>query len=175
MKNKVKLKGKLRLILQITLILGVLLAGVDIWVYTIDVKAGIVLTGYVAFYLIVAVLVYQFNGPILVDELISFATQYGQIQKRLLRDLDLPHALLDENGRIIWTNKAFEKVAEKEKGYQKSITSIFSSITKDKFPGEADETEVQFSYREQEFTARMKKIPLTEMVANSDLLESDEV
>ena len=41
MKNKVKLKGKLRLILQITLILGVLLAGVDIWVYTIDVKAGI--------------------------------------------------------------------------------------------------------------------------------------
>lgn len=175
MKNKVKLKGKLRLILQITLILGVLLAGVDIWVYTIDVKAGIVLTGYVAFYLVVAVLVYQFNGPILVDELISFATQYGQIQKRLLRDLDLPHALLDENGRIIWTNKAFEKVAEKEKGYQKSITSIFSSITKDKFPGEADETEVQFSYREQEFTARMKKIPLTEMVANSDLLESDEV
>lgn len=175
MKNKVKLKGKLRLILQITLILGVLLAGVDIWVYTIDVKAGIVLTGYVAFYLVVAVLVYQFNGPIVVDELISFATQYGQIQKRLLRDLDLPHALLDENGRIIWTNKAFEKVAEKEKGYQKSITSIFSSITKDKFPGEADETEVQFSYREQEFTARMKKIPLTEMVANSDLLESDEV
>lgn len=174
MKSKVKLKGKLRLILQITLILGVLLAAVDVWVYTIDVKAGIVLSGYVAFYLIVAGIVYHFNGPILVDELISFATQYGQIQRRLLRDLDLPHALLDENGKVIWTNKSFEMLVQKEKGYQKSITTLFSSITKDKLPGEENETEVQFSYNEQEFTAHMKKISLTEMVANSDLLESDE-
>ena len=48
---------------------------------------------------------------------------------KLLRDLDLPHALLDENGKIIWTNIAFEKAVDKEKGYRKSITSLFPSIT----------------------------------------------
>ena len=49
-----------------------------------------------------------YNKPVIMNELVSFATQYGQIQKRLLRDLELPHALLDEAGKVIWTNIALE-------------------------------------------------------------------
>lgn len=173
MKSKVKLKGKLRVYLQLILLLGLMLACVDLWIYTVDVKAGIILSCFVIFYLIVALVMYGVNRPIIMNELVSFATQYGQIQRRLLRDLELPHALLDENGKIIWMNKAFEKTVQKEKGYQKSITSLFSNITKDKLPGELDETEVELTYNEREYTVKMKKIPLKEMVINSDILESD--
>ena len=42
MKSKVKLKGKLRVYLQLTLLLGLMLACVDLWIYTVDVKAGII-------------------------------------------------------------------------------------------------------------------------------------
>lgn len=174
MKSKVKMKGKLRVYLKLTLLLGLMLACVDLWIYTVDVKAGIILSFFVIFYLIVALVMYGVNRPIIVNELVSFATQYGQIQRRLLRDLELPHALLDENGKIIWTNKAFEEVVQKEKGYQKSITSLFSSITKDKMPGELEETEEELTYNEREYTVKMKKISLKEMVANSDILENDE-
>ena len=173
MKSKVKLKGKLRVYLQLTLLLGLMLACVDLWIYTVDVKAGIILSCFVIFYLIVALVMYGVNRPVIMNELVSFATQYGQIQRRLLRDLELPHALLDENGKIIWMNKAFEKTVQREKGYQKSITSLFSNITKDKLPGELEETEVELTYNEREYTVKMKKIPLKEMVVNSDILESD--
>lgn len=174
MKNKIRLKGKLRAYLQMILLLGLLLACIDISIYTISMKAGIILSCFVVFYLVVALVMYGANKPIIMNELISFATQYGQIQRRLLRDLELPHALLDENGKIIWMNKAFEKVTHKEKSYQKSITSLFSNITKDKLPGGAEETEVELTHNEREYTAKMKKISLKEMVINSDILENDE-
>ena len=54
MKHKLKLKGKLQTYLQLSMLLGILLAVVDIWIYTLDIKAGVVLSGFVLFYLIMS-------------------------------------------------------------------------------------------------------------------------
>ena len=112
MKHKLKLKGKLQTYLQLSMLLGILLAVVDIWIYTLDIKAGVVLSGFVLFYLIMSLIMMNFNKSILMNELVSFATQYGQIQKRLLRDFEVPTALLDENGKVIWTNRTFEETVQ---------------------------------------------------------------
>ena len=106
------------------------------------------------------------------NELISFATQYGQIQKRLLRDLDLPHALLDDSGKVVWTNLAFEKAVHQEKGYHKSITTLFPQITADKFPEEEEEAIFELDYENNYFQARLKKISLHEMAINSDIIDA---
>ncbi len=175
MKQKLKLKGKLQTFVHATLLLGLLLVVVDIWIYSIDVKAGIVLSGFVIFYLIMSLVLKNFNKNILMNEMISFATQYGQIQKKLLRDLELPSALLDESGRVVWTNRLFEETIHKAKGYTKDIRTIFPALTKEKLPKETSEvTEVSFAYEEKEFTAKMRRIPLSEMVENSDIFEAEE-
>lgn len=174
MKHKLKVKGKLQLYMQLTLLLGLLFAAVDVWIYTIDVKAGVVLSGFVIFYLIMALILLNFNRSILMNELISFATQYGQIQSCLLRDLELPSALLDENGKVIWTNKAFEQVIHKPKGFNKDIRTVIPAITRDKMPTlEQEFAEVAFSLEEREYQAKMRRIPLAEMVQNSDIFESE--
>ncbi|MCM1386951.1 MAG: DHH family phosphoesterase [Bacillus sp. (in: Bacteria)] len=174
MKNSVKLKGRLKSYLQSSLYLGFLLIAVDVLIYFIDYRAGLVLTCFIVFYLAIILSLMFYNKPIIINELISFATQYGQIQRRLLRDLDLPHALLDENGKIIWTNIAFEKAVDKEKGYRKSITSLFPSITRDRLPGSGEEDEVEFNvdYGECNYIAKLKKISLKEMAQNSDIIEA---
>lgn len=174
MKNSVKLKGRMKSYLQSSLYLGFLLIAVDVLIYFIDIRAGLVLSCFIVFYLAIILSLMFYNKPIIINELISFATQYGQIQRRLLRDLDLPHALLDENGKIIWTNIAFEKAVDKEKGYRKSITSLFPSITKDRLPGNIEEDEVEFdvNYEEYNYIARLKKISLKEMAENSDIIEA---
>lgn len=174
MKNSVKLKGRMKSYLQSSLYLGFLLIAVDVLIYFIDVLAGIVLSCFIVFYLAIILFLMFYNKPIIINELISFATQYGQIQRRLLRDLDLPHALLDENGKIIWTNIAFEKAVDKEKGYRKSITTLFPSITKDRLPGNIEEEEVEFDvdYEACNYIARLKKISLKEMAENSDIIEA---
>ena len=174
MKNSVKLKGRMKSYLQSSLYLGFLLIAVDILIYFIDIRAGLVLSCFILFYLAIILSLMFYNKPIIINELISFATQYGQIQRRLLRDLDLPHALLDESGKIIWTNIAFEKAVDKEKGYRKSITSLFPSITKDRLPGNIEEDEVEFDvdYEAHNYIARLKKISLKEMAENSDIIEA---
>lgn len=172
--QNLKLKGKLQTFLHISLLLGLLLAVVDIWIYTIDVKAGVVLSGFVLFYLVMSLILEGFKKSILMNELISFATQYGQIQKRLLRDLELPSALLDETGKVIWTNRMFEEVIHKPKGFNKDIHSVFPAITREKLPKENSEiTELSFAFEEREFNAKIRRIPLAEMVENSDIFESE--
>ncbi len=174
MKNSVKLKGRLKSYLQSSLYLGFLLIVVDVLIYMIDYRAGLILSGFIIFYIAIILSMMFYNKPIIMNELVSFATQYGQIQRRLLRDLELPHALLDDGGRIIWTNIAFEKMVHQDKGYRKSVTSLFPSITKDKLPGVNDEDEVEFDveYDSGNYIAKMKKISLKEMAENSDIIEA---
>ena len=139
-----------------------------------DYRAGLVLSGFIVFYIAIILSMMLYNKPIIMNELVSFATQYGQIQRRLLRDLELPHALLDDTGKVIWTNIAFEKVVHQEKGYHKSITALFPSITKDKLPGNGGEDEVEFDidYESGNYIAKLKKISLKEMAENSDIIEA---
>lgn len=176
MKNSVKLKGRLKSYMQSSFYLGLVLTAIDIFIYFIDYRAGLILTCFLIFYMAIILSMMFYNKPIIMNELISFATQYGQIQRRLLRDLDLPHALLDDGGKIIWTNIAFEKAVHQEKGYRKSITSIFPSITKDRLPGivEEDEVELNVDYDSCNYVAKMKKISLKEMAENSDIISAKE-
>ena len=176
MKNNLKFKGRLRLYFQMPVWFGILLAATNVAIYTVNVKAGIILSCFTLLYLISFLLLEHFNRPIIMTELVSFATQYGQIQKRLLRDLELPNTLLDESGHIIWANKAFMQIIGKEKPENKMITSFFPTITVDKLPtGDVDETEVEFQQGDRDYHAKLKRIPLAEMVENSDIFESDGV
>ena len=174
MGKNIKLKGRLKTVLHASLFLGLLLAAVNLLIYVIDFRAGLVLSAFVIFYFAILMAVFFYNKPIVVNELISFATQYGQIQKKLLRELELPHVLLDENGKVIWANRAFEKLVGREKEYRKSITALFPVITKDKLPNDEPETQIDVEYEGMEFSAKMKKISLKEMVENSDIIQAQD-
>ncbi len=175
MKNRIKLKGRLKTYIQFSLYLGFLLVAVNVCIYFLNIQAALLLTCFTIFYFAIVLAMMFYNKPVIMNELISFATQYGQIQRRLLRDLALPYALLDDSGRVVWTNREFERVIHKEKGYSKSITSLFPTITKDRLPGEdeVEETEFEIEYESSNYMARMKKISLKEMAINSDILEAE--
>ena len=119
MKQKVKIKGHLRSYLQTSLVLGIALAFVNVGIYFLDIEAGICVSGFLLIYLITMFILLYRNKSTIMNEFISFATQYGQIQRTLLRDLELPHVLMDDDGRIIWMNAAFEQVIHREKSYRK--------------------------------------------------------
>lgn len=171
MKQKVKLKGHLKSYLQTTLILGILLAMVNVVIYFLNIKAGICVSGFLLVYLITMTILLYKNKPVIMNEFINFATQYGQIQRTLLRDLELPHVLMDEEGRIIWMNAAFEQVVHKEKGYRKSITTVFSTITKEKLGFEQD-AEMELSYEGHEYIFRMKRISMDDVLDNTEVVEN---
>lgn len=173
-KSRIKLKGRLKRYVQTSLYLGFLLVLVNLIVYLINVPAGLVMTCFALLYFAVVLSLQFYNKPVIINELVSFATQYGQVQKVLLREFEIPYAMLDDDGRIIWTNAAFEKVVHKEKGYRKSITSLFPSITKEKLPEETEFSEVDIVFEDRNFTAKMRKISMREVVESSDIFEADD-
>lgn len=170
-KKNMKLKGRLKSYTQTSLYLGFLLVAVNLLVYILDVSSGLVVTCFALFYFAITVSMLLYNKPIIMNELVSFATQYGQIQKVLLRELELPYAMLDEEGRIIWTNAYFEHVVHRDKGYRKSITSLFPSITKEKLPDEMEEVDIDIAYEDRNYLAKMKRISMKEMAENSDVID----
>ena len=174
MKKHIKLKGRIKTFIQFSIYLGILLLFVDVAVFLIDYRAGIVLTCFSAFYFAITLSLYFYNKPVIMNELVSFATEYGQIQRKLLRDLELPYALLDDSGKVIWTNLAFENVIHQPKGYNRSITSLFPTITRDRLPDDTgvDEAQYELEYEGNEYVAKFKKISLKEMAEHSDMIEA---
>ncbi len=175
MKKRIKLKGRIRTFIQFGIYLGVLLCVVDVAVCVIDLRAGAFLTGYILFYFAITLSLYFYNKPVIMNELISFATEYGQVQRRLLRELDLPYALLDDNGKVIWTNAAFENIIHQPKGYKKSITSLFPTITRDRLPDDSgvDEAQYEMEYEGNEYVVKLRKISLKDMMEDSDMIDGE--
>ena len=174
MSKTVRLKGRLRIYLYTSLALGVVLALVNVGIYFMNVKAGVAVSVFVLVYLAIMAGLLLYSRPMIMNDLINFATQYGTIQKKLLRELELPYALLDDNGRVIWTNRAFEEAVHKEKGYKKSITTLFPELTRDKFPIETEEALHEIAFEDRFYAVRMKKISLREMIEYSNVISASE-
>ena len=172
-KTKIRIKGALRTYLNVSVYLGILLAVVNITIYFLDIRSGLALSCYVLGYFAITMYLYLRNKSVVLNELVSFATEYGQIQRQLLRELELPYALLDDSGKIIWTNKMFEQTINRGKGYSKPISSIFPDVNVHKLLAEEDEASVRISLENGEYTAKIKKISLKEMAQNSDIISPD--
>ncbi len=170
MAKKFKVKGKFRQLLNLLLVFGALLGVLDAWIYFYDYRAGIIISVFLLIYFTGVILLWIYSRQYLVEELVSFATEYGQVQSRLLKDLELPHALLDQNGRIIWYNTEFGRLSEEKNLKHKVISNIFKELTQDKYPREEQVNQVDVIYGEREFKAKMKRINLSGMLQNSDMV-----
>ena len=172
-KNKIRIKGSIKLYLQSSIYMGVLLLILDLGIYLMDVISGLMLSIFLLLYFILNLYLYFRNKAIVLNELVSFATEYGQIQRQLLKELELPYALLDDSGKIIWTNHMFNNQIYKVKGMSKPISNIFPQINVEKLLEEQQEATIELSLETGEYTAKLKKISLKEMAKNSDIISPE--
>lgn len=173
MKEKIKLKGQLKSYLRWPLIMTVLLIIMNVMLYMVEVKAGAIATGFTAVYIVAAVLLYFHRRPSILNELISFATQYGQVQKNLMQSFALPYALLDADGKILWMNDEFLFITGKEKRYRKFIGNIFSEVTSEKLPLPDEVRDLEIVYQEHSYRLNMKRVEIQELLDASGIVEAD--
>lgn len=113
--NKVKLRGRLRKSLYWPMFMTILLICMNVVIYMDDILSGVMFSIFTAIYFVVSLIVYVRNKPVLVNELINFATQYGTVQKQLLNEFEIPYALVDYNAKILWVNEQFTELTGKDK------------------------------------------------------------
>ncbi len=161
--NNIQIKGRLKAYLQAPLLLGVLFLAGSLILLRIDFKMGLI-SGIVS--LVFAVLIfiaYRITWKKLSAEIINFAVEYGTVQNRLLGKFQLPYAVMDGEGKILWLNERFVELSGKDRSYRKSISSIFPEVTRENIGRiEAGSFTVQLTYNDRIYDAILEKIPLDE-------------
>jgi len=145
----------------------------------IDQKAGMVMLGFVFLYIVIVFLLYFLNKPNIIGELVRYAADYGQVQKQLLKEMALPYAVLDYEGKLLWGNNEFLDIIERERAAQRSITNIFPEITIDELPKDMQDQVIRLVRGESHYKIVLRKIIAVDFSENApwgleeDLLFND--
>lgn len=170
MKRNIKFKGRLRNYMYSPILLTILLVFINIPMYFYHLEAGLAISAFVLVYFTAVMLNYQRNKPFFVNELINFATQYGTVQRKLLNEFDIAYALIDYNGKLLWVNEKFTELTGKDKEYHKSITSVFSHITKEILQKNRTESQLHISWGGREYRIQLKRIEFASITPENDMV-----
>ena len=173
-KSNVKIKGKLRTYLYLPLLLTMLLIIINVFVYMEDTSSGVLFSGFVLLYFVIMLIAYLRNKPLLIDELINFATQYGLVQKQLLNEFEIPYALVDYNAKFLWVNEQFTEVTGKDKKYHKSVMTVFPTLTKELLQRSEPVESINLTYNDRYYRVALKRIYFDAMTHDSTIVSLDE-
>lgn len=173
MNDKVKLKGHIRWLTRWPFYLSVLLIIVNVMIYPLSIKAGLLVSAGLLLYIGISAGFYVWNKPRIMNELLAFANQYDTLEKRIIEELAIPYAIMDTSGKMIWSNRIFASLTGKDQFYKKNISTVFPDITADKLPtsGEKSSTEVSARFNDRIYRISMQKVALGELVSSSDMLK----
>ena len=174
--KNMKFTGKMKIYMQWPLWMTILLVLGTVAMFTISIKAGVLMVLLTVVYAVAAWLLCAGSQKDILGELVTFAAHYGQIQKKLLKTFHIPYALMDENGRFIWMNESFMEITGRTKDYHKSITTIFPQITKESFADEDENTILEYHvrYEERFYKAQLQQISFSNLERGKEIEEIEE-
>lgn len=153
------LKKKIETYFLIPIIASSILVLMCIGMFFIDARCATIASIFVAIVIVCEVLVYIFSKVGLMRYMLKFALGQGQIQKELLKDLAVPYALLDTDGKILWSNNMFmDQFAEgSKKRLRANISTFFPTMGADMLRAE-EEMSLELSYGDVQYNALLRKI-----------------
>lgn len=134
MKRGLKLKGMLRLYLKWPLFLSILFIIMDIQLFVINRRIGVIGAVYCVIFILITLILNFFGKKGIRRDLVQFAENYGKMQMSMIKEMDIPYAVLSEEGQLLWENDKFLQVIVNKKAARRSITNIFPEITQNILP-----------------------------------------
>ncbi|MCR5726634.1 MAG: DHH family phosphoesterase [Lachnospiraceae bacterium] len=156
-KNK-KIRPFMKFIITWPLYMVVLLIIMNVYVYFLDAKAGKIVTIFILVYIAgMTVLVLLKRGQIN-EQLVKFGASFGQVQKNLIKEMAVPYALLDSDGRLLSANNEFTEMCKEKIKLKVNISQIFPEITKNVLPQDEDVSVLHVILGEKRLRAELKNI-----------------
>ena len=174
MKKKFRYKGRLWFHFHWPLLLTILLVLLNIGAYIYDIKSGMAVTIFLFLYVLSTVLLMVWNNSKFVTELINFGTQYSTIQKKLLNDFQIPYALLERSGRLLWMNEQFSLLTGVDKKYHKSVSTIFPAITREFLEKNEETTDVMLEHENRVYRITLKRILFDEIFDDNAVIDAED-
>ena len=151
--------NNLRRYLQLPLYMLIVFAAGNAFIYFRDVKSGAVISAVIVFYAFIIGISYKAGRKRINEDIVYFATQYSSVQHELLDEFQVPYGLMDMNGKMLWMNREMMDLTGKDKHYHKSITSLFSEITREELDRHEEESfTISLDYSDRKYEAKIQKI-----------------
>ena len=169
MKHRMRLRGNLKTYLRWPLFFGILLILMTIQLFSVSVRSGVIGIGYTILYLMIAGLI-NFSGRRKLKK--EFATNYGEMQMRMMKTLTVPFAILSEDGHMLWGNDEFVSVIVNKKAARRNIANIFEEITLDSLP-DTDEVKVVHVRTEDKYYRVVMRLVESDNAGDGDTVKTD--
>lgn len=125
--NNQKVKGKLRIYLLWPLLLTILWIITDIILLAVNKNAAWVVLCTTVLYFAASLVMYLLRKKYILKEYVDFAMDYGQLQRKILKELHTPYGILSADGTLLWCNDEFCAISRRGKsGY--SIRELFPDV-----------------------------------------------
>lgn len=134
MKRGLRRKGVLRVYFRLPVFISILFFIMVVQIFLIDRKAGYIGGIYLVLYLLIICPVYLGSRRRVRRDLVEFASNYGQMQMSMIKEMDIPFGVLSEEGQLLWGNDKFLEVIVNKKAARKGISNIFPEISYGKLP-----------------------------------------
>ena len=174
-KQHVRQKGQLKLYMQWPAFMTILLIAMNVWIYRLDRKAGLLMLIFVLIYIVIVGVMYFYNKSLVMKDLVDFAAQYGIIQNTLLKKLAVPYALLLEDGRLMWMNDQFREILGSKLKGEAVLSRYIPELNRSIFPKEEDQiVEMEVYYHDKEYRAELRKVSVEGFSDSERLLDMPE-
>lgn len=138
----------------------------------VDRRAAVVMLPASCICLLLSVVLYLYRKPLLLKDLVNFSMEHAQVQNQLLRALPMPYAIIDEAGKILWINYAFQKEIGKEKN--KNIRTLFPEVKRKDIPVDDEHKIINVRHGERYLRLELVNVVLPEEFTDGGAVGSGE-
>lgn len=168
MNRQTELTSELKVYLWWPIVLSLFLIAMTACVFTIDSKSGVFVACFVVVYVLFAILMFLMKRPKINSELVKYAGEFGQVQRRLIKELNVAYAVLDKNARIMWGNDEFCNVIEGEIKTDVHISEMFTELDTAELPNVGEDLIADITYKDKYYNACVRRVVVPAFDAESD-------
>ncbi len=168
----VKYSGHLKMHWNWSVYLALSLIVLTAAMFVVDERAGMICLAFSAIYYLVILFIYVHFRPKILQSMVSFASRFGSIQATLLREMEIPTAIVDREGSVLWMNEQLCELTGKNDRFHKNIEILFPYLSTAVFPVNDDSKDIDLNYEDRQLRAHIQQISLESVMEDSRLIEA---
>ncbi len=173
MNNDKRVKRRVQLIILLPVFMSIGLLVATVYLNGFSSHMGIIAIALLVVFLIASLVLYFSLMPHLSALLTDYSLKQGKIQKELLHELEIPYAILDTDGHIMWANNMFHDTigVARDKRIKKSVDAYFAELLPEIIDG-SESVDINVNYEDRKYRASIKRIDLSRVF--EEVHEDDE-
>ena len=141
-------------------VMTVFMVVMTITIFFVEPKAGVVMSGFTMGYIVVLLLMYFHNKTLVISNPKGIAEQYGFLQNTLLKEIAFPHAVMMDDGKVVWANERFEEIFGFDSVVNKYLSNYIHDLNRSVFPKGEENVVLEVQFGNKDYRAILEKIPV---------------